>query len=181
MEQDMEYYRRYLKGDADALGELIKLYRERLIFFAMEFLSSPDDAEEVAAECFAELAIHPLRYRFGSSVKTYLFAIARNKSLTLCRKQARHRLVPLETASNITGDASPEDIFLREESVRQLHCALNGLREEYRTVLHLLYFEELSYEEAAKVMKKSRKQIDNLAYRAKQALKARLKKEGAGI
>ena len=49
MEQDMEYYRRYLKGDADALGELMKLYRERLIFFAMEFLSSPDDAEEVAA------------------------------------------------------------------------------------------------------------------------------------
>ena len=181
MEQDMEYYRRYLKGDADALGELIKLYRERLIFFAMEFLSSPDDAEEVAAECFAELALHPLRYRFGSSVKTYLFAIARNKSLTLCRKQARHRLVPLETAANITGDASPEDIFLREESVRQLHCALNGLREEYRTVLHLLYFEALSYEQAAKVMKKSRKQIDNLAYRAKQALKARLKKEGAGI
>lgn len=111
MEQDMEYYRRYLKGDADALGELMKLYRERLIFFAMEFLSSPDDAEEVAAECFAELALHPLRYRFGSSVKTYLFAIARNKSLTLCRKQARHRLVPLETAANITGDASPEDIF----------------------------------------------------------------------
>ena len=89
MEQDMEYYRRYLKGDADALGELMKLYRERLIFFAMEFLSSPDDAEEVAAECFAELALHPLRYRFGSSVKTYLFAIARNKALTLCRKQTR--------------------------------------------------------------------------------------------
>ena len=59
MEQDMEYYRRYLKGDADALGELMKLYRERLIFFAMEFLSSPDDAEEVAAECFAELAPIP--------------------------------------------------------------------------------------------------------------------------
>ena len=146
MEQDMEYYRRYLKGDADALGELMKLYRERLIFFAMEFLSSPDDAEEVAAECFAELALHPLRYRFGSSVKTYLFAIARNKALTLCRKQTRHRLFPLETAANIAGGTSPEELFLREESARQLHCALNGLREDYRTVLHLLYFEELSYE-----------------------------------
>lgn len=178
MEQDMEYYRRYLKGDADALGELMKLYRERLIFFAMEFLSSPDDAEEVAAECFAELALHPLRYRFGSSVKTYLFAIARNKALTLCRKQTRHRLVPLETAANIAGGASPEELFLREESARQLHCALNGLREDYRIALHLLYFEELSYEQAAKVMKKSRKQIDNLAYRAKLALKARLEKEG---
>ena len=80
----------------------------------------------------------------------------------------------METAADIAGGASPEDIFLREESARQLHCALNGLREEYRTVLHLLYFEELSYEEAAKVMKKSRKQIDNLVNRAKQALKARL-------
>ena len=65
-----------------------------------------------------------------------------------------------------------------EVTQETLRTALNGLREDYRTILHLLYFEELSYEQAAKVMKKSRKQIDNLAYRAKLALKVRLEKEG---
>lgn len=178
MEQDQEYYRRYLAGDGEALAFLIEKYRDRLIFFLRRFLRSPDDAEEVAAECFAELAIHPLRYRFAGSVKTYLFSIGRHKALNLGKRQAKFPSLPLETA-----DLSPEyrtfeeEIFRREEA-RQLHCAIDRLPEDYRTVLHLLYFEELSYEEAGRVMKKSRKQIDNLAYRAKQSLKALLEKEG---
>ncbi|MBR2220459.1 MAG: hypothetical protein IJ974_05730, partial [Phascolarctobacterium sp.] len=35
----------------------------------------------------------------------------------------------------------------------------------------LIYFEEMTYEEAAKVMKKNRKQVDNLLYRAKKELR----------
>ena len=38
-----------------------------------------------------------------------------------------------------------------------------------RVVIHLIYFEDLSYDEAGKVMKKSRKQVDNLLYRAKKS------------
>ena len=46
-----------------------------------------------------------------------------------------------------------------------------------RLAVHLVYFEELSYEEAARVMKKSKKQIDNLLYRAKSFLRSELGKE----
>ena len=41
------------------------------------------------------------------------------------------------------------------------------------------FFEELSYEETAKVLRKNKKQIDNLVYRAKGALKKILTKEGS--
>ena len=179
MEQDQEYYRRYLAGDGEALSFLIEKYRDRLIFFLRRFLRSPDDAEEVAAECFAELAIHPLRYRFAGSVKTYLFSIGRHKALNLCKRQ--EKLLPLETAELSPEYRTFEEEIFRREEARQLHCAINRLPEDYRTVLHLLYFEELSYEEAARIMKKSRKQIDNLAYRAKRSLKALLEKEGNAL
>ncbi len=181
MEQDQEYYRRYLAGDGDALAFLIEKYRDRLIFFLRRFLHSPDDAEEVAAECFAELAIHPLRYRFASSVKTYLFSIGRHKALNLSKRQAKFPSAPLEAADLSQEYRTFEEEIFRREEARQLHCAIDQLPEDYRTVLHLLYFEELSYEEAARVMKKNRKQIDNLAYRAKQSLKALLEKEGNGL
>ena len=46
-----------------------------------------------------------------------------------------------------------------------------------RLAVHLVYFEELSYEEAARVMKKNKKQIDNLLYRAKSLLRSELGKE----
>ena len=56
--------------------------------------------------------------------------------------------------------------------------ALEQLGEEMRLVVHLVYFEELSAEEAGKVLKKNRKQVYNLLYRAKSALRAILVEEG---
>ena len=45
-------------------------------------------------------------------------------------------------------------------------------------ILYLVYFENFSNEQAAKVMKKSKRQVENLIYRAKQSLKTELDKEG---
>ena len=62
--------------------------------------------------------------------------------------------------------------------MRKVHTAVATLPEDMRVVVHLVYFEEMSYEEAAKVMKKNRKQIDNLLYRAKKELRIILGKDG---
>lgn len=47
-----------------------------------------------------------------------------------------------------------------------------------RVVIHLIYFEKMTYDEAAKVMKKNRKQVDNLLYRAKKELRIILGEDG---
>ena len=47
-----------------------------------------------------------------------------------------------------------------------MHRAIEKLSEDYRAAVYLIFFEELSYEQAAKVLGKSKKQIDNLIYRA---------------
>lgn len=59
-----------------------------------------------------------------------------------------------------------------------MSAALRSLPQEMASVIHLIYFEELSYAEAGKVMKKTPKQIDNLLYRAKKELRAVLGEEG---
>lgn len=56
--------------------------------------------------------------------------------------------------------------------------ALDTLPEEMRAAVHLVYFEGLSYEDTAKVMKKNKKQVDNLLYRAKNMLRSTIGKEG---
>ena len=60
---------------------------------------------------------------------------------------------------------------LVEERKRVVNAAVAGLPEDMQVVIHLIYFEEMTYEEAAKVMKKNRKQVDNLLYRAKKELR----------
>ena len=74
-----------------------------------------------------------------------------------------------------------EDIekdYLKSEQKRQLHKALGKINAEYSQVLYLTYFEGFSNSEAATIMKKSNKQIENLIYRAKAALKKDLEREG---
>jgi RNA polymerase sigma-70 factor (ECF subfamily) len=54
---------------------------------------------------------------------------------------------------------------------------VENLEPLQRLAVHLVYFEQLSCEEAAKVLKKSRKQVYNLLYRAKNTLRAVLGEE----
>lgn len=71
-----------------------------------------------------------------------------------------------------------EKLYFVEERKIAVHSSLQKLNGDYRQVLYLTVFEELTNEEAARVMKKNKRQIENLVYRAKKALKSELEKEG---
>ncbi len=71
-----------------------------------------------------------------------------------------------------------ERMYIVEERKIAVHRALRKLHPEYRQVLWLIYFESFSNADAAVVMKKNARQMKNLVYRAKSALKSELDKEG---
>ncbi len=179
MNHGEESYRRFLQGDRAAFSELIDLYNESLIFFIRRFVFDLSTAEDIAEDCFVALIVHPHRYNFRISLKTYLFTIARNKAVDYIRHHQVIKEISLEeTAEKSMEYISFEEEVLREERKREFHQALDMLKEEFKTVLHLIYFEEISYENTGRVMKKSRKQIENLAYRARKELKEILLEKG---
>ncbi len=59
-----------------------------------------------------------------------------------------------------------------------IHKSLHKLKTEYRQVLYLSFFECLKNEETALIMKKSKRQVENLLYNAKKALRAELERSG---
>jgi len=171
-------FRRFLQGDPGGFEDIIGLYKDNLICFLNRYVHNIDTAEDLAAEAFAELYVHRARYRFGGNFKTYLFAIGKHKAAHYLRKHARVVPVGAQVEPDWPDTNGPETALLRNERDRALHAAMERLTTDYREVLHLLYFEQLSYADAAKVLGKSKKQIDNLAYRAKGALKLLLQEEG---
>ena len=66
------------------------------------------------------------------------------------------------------------------ESGRILRACMAELRPDYCEALFLVYFEGLSHAEAAAVMGKREKQVADLVYRGKNALRKRLEQEGIG-
>lgn len=175
-EQINSCYKRFIAGDEEAFVEIVYEFRENLIYFINRYVNNIDVAEDLSEDVFVELLIKPKRFNFTTSLKTYLFTIGRNKAVDYIRKN-RHIAGVFD--ESIEGyNASFEERFLKKEVERAMHRIMKGLHSDYSMVLHLLYFEDMTYEEAGRIMKKSKKQIANLAYRAKYALRAALEKEG---
>lgn len=172
-------YRRYLDGDEAAFDDILRLYRDSLTFFINRFVHDLDAAEDLAIDTFMYLIVHRYRYHFQSSLKTYLFMIGRSRALDYLKHRDKFTMVELSEAEReLPQEMSLEELILLDERKQMVNRAIAQLPREMQTAVHLVYFEDLSYEDAAKIMKKSRKQVANLLYRAKDKLRTILGKDG---
>lgn len=179
MDNGASSYRRYLGGDEDAFGEIVREYFDNLVFFVDRYVRDLAAAEDIALDVFAQLAVEKHRYDFRVSLKTYLFMLGRSRAIDLLRRRKLLPVAALTEAKQIpAGEPALEELLLADARKRAVNQALGQLSEELRLAVHLVYFEELSADEAAKVLKKNRKQVYNLLYRAKCALRAILGEEG---
>ncbi|MBO5954217.1 MAG: sigma-70 family RNA polymerase sigma factor [Oscillospiraceae bacterium] len=179
MDNGASSYRRYLNGDESAFHDIVKEYFDSLVFFVDRYVRDPAAAEDIAIDAFTQLVVHKHRYNFQVSLKTYLFMIGRSRALDYIRHRNKFPTVKLSEAGTMASDEpSLEELILADERKRAVNAALAQLGDDMRVAVHLVYFEELTCEEAARVMRKSRKQVYNLLYRAKNALRTILGQEG---
>jgi len=172
-------YRRFLDGDESAFDDIMKELFDKLVFFIDRYVHDIHAAEDIAIDTFSDLVVNKHRYNFKVTLKTYLFMIGRSRALNYIKHRKRIDFAELSEADNTEDDIhSLEEIILADERKRIINNALESLSEDMRVAVHLIYFEDLSYDEAAKVMKKNRKQVDNLLYRAKKELRIILGKDG---
>ena len=179
MEKANELFRKYVSGDDDAVRELILLCKDGLIYFLNRYVHDLSVAEELAEDSFVELIIHKERFNFRYSVKTYLYTIGRNKALNHLKRLSRRGAQSLSDFEYAVSDGEAlEDKVIKSERDKIINACLERINSDYRTVLYLAYFEQMPICECMRVMKKTKKQIENLLYRGKEALKKELGKEG---
>ncbi len=172
-------YRRFLEGDENGIVAIIRDHKDGLIFYLDGFVRNIHIAEELAEETFIRLVVRKPRFNGRSTFKTWLYAIGRNVAIDYGRRRAVIAETQIEDATGLESDEEGlEQSYIREERRIVVHRALKRLNPDYRQVLYLTYFEGFDNAEAAAVMKKTRRQIENLLYRAKQSLKAELEREG---
>ena len=176
-ESDEHAYQRYLDGNQDGLRVLLERHRVNLTLFLMGYVHNMEDAEELMLDAFAVAASGTARFSGRSSFKTWLYGIGRN----LASKHLRRKRLRWDTLVYMAdrGETEvPEDLIVRSEQNRRLYDALRTLPEDYRNVLYLQEIEGMTVDEIARVTGKSRKQIYNLSFRGKGALKETLQRMG---
>ena len=176
MAMDEELYRRYLCGDEAGLVVLMKKYGNPLTLYINGYLHDVHEAEDLMIEVFSYLFTKKPHIRDGG-LKAYLYKAARHMAL---RGKSRRRL--FFSLDNLTeepdGQTLVEEVVRTKERDRILHFCMAALNPDYREALYLVYFEGMSYLQAAEVMGKSEKQITNMVYRGKGRLRGLLEREG---
>ena len=171
MDNGASSYRRFLDGDESAFDEIMAELFRGLVFFIDRYVHDTHASEDIAIDTFSDLIVHRNRYNFKVSLKTYLYMVGRSRALDYVKHRGRLELTELSEAEKLSDGDSLESIVLTDERKRAVNAAIAELSENMRVVIHLIYFEEMTYDEAARVMKKNPKQIDNLLYRAKKELR----------
>lgn len=180
MESDEIIYDRFLEErNEEDFRILLERHKDRLVLFLNGYVHNLADAEELMLDAFAEVALGRSIFAGRSSFRTWLYSIGKKLALSHLRKTGRRMEVGEEAAEGVEGTVQAPDVtLLQEEGKKELYQALESLNSEYRQVLMLLYFEEMSHEEVARVMRKSMKQIYNLTERGKKALREALERMG---
>ena len=172
-------YRRYLDGDDTGLTEIIRIYKDGLTLYINTYVKNIFVAEELMEEVFFKLAVKKPRFSGKSTFKTWLYTISRNTALDYLRESSKYSDRPIQDFSScITEETNVEIEHLKKEQQILLHRTMKKLKKEYSQVLYLIYFEDFSNKQTAKIMKMNKRQIENLIYRAKTTLKSELEKEG---
>ena len=166
---------RFRGGDVRALEILFDRYADRALGLAVRLTETREDAEEVAQEAFVRAFRHArtLEGTSGGGFGPWLFAIVRNLAADK-RRQLRLPTLSLSApgAEHLAEDApTPAEEALRRARRAALQAALDGLPEEWKTVLTLCDLLDVPHAEAAQVLGRSVAATKSLHYRARRALR----------
>ena len=178
MDNGASSYRRFLDGEESAFDGIMQALFHSTDFFINRYVQDLSAAEDIAMDVFADLIVHKHRYNFKVSLKTYVFMLARSRALDYIKHRKVLEFVELSAAELADDGQDLEEKLLSDRRKQAVHSAIARLPRDMQLAVNMVYFEDMSYEDTARVMKKNRKQVDNLLYRAKKELRIILGEDG---
>lgn len=174
MTDELQSIDRVLRGDIAEFRSLVERFQQPVISMIRHLTRQTSDCEDIAQEVFLSAFRHlrsfdPERSRFS----TWLFTIARNKSINALR---RTRAVPLPDDSAPRQSGGPVEELDRRELLRDLDHALRQLPERQRRAFVLAEFEGLPYDQIAQIECADLGTIKSRIHRAKEKLQRALDK-----
>ncbi len=160
-------------GEESSIGELFERYNQAIYRFLAYRVGSKEDAEDLTQTVFMEMvkSLPHYKSRPDAGFSSWLFRIARHRLIDYYRRQKT--TLPLDDLTpsdhpNLQTNAMEPDLDTRLSLVRQ---AMRRLPERYQTIIQLLFIENASLEDAARVLEISTLSARVLKFRAIRKLK----------
>ena len=171
-----------LDGQPELFADLVGRYQGRLVNYLHRMLRNQEDAHDLAQEVFVKIygaldRFDP-KYRFS----TWLFRVAQNAAIDTIRKR-RLKLVSIhrDDADGEGGDwelpgddPTPYQTSRNIERGAAIHQAIDELPYEYKELISMRHYAELSYDDIARLKDMPLGTVKNKLFRGRQMLKEKL-------
>lgn len=178
-------------GSGQAYAALMATYREPLYLLMLKMSHNPTTAADLTVETFSKAFLQLNRYAPTSSFSSWLFTIGINTYIDHTRR--RHlETVPLDRPDADggkeaveyqipTSQPNPEEVLMRIERDENIKQIVEQLKEPYREIVRLRYYEDMSYDEISKALNIPLGTVKIRLSRAKELLAATAKRQGGLI
>ncbi len=159
-----------------AFSVLFDNYWNPLFNFQLKKTKNEEKAEDITIRTFAKAFDKIKTYNSEYEFKTWLFTISKNIQIDDLRKKKKNKTIELSnnninsTIEIIDSDLSPEEKLITNQNISQLISKIKTLKKDYKRILILRYFEELSYKEISHKMKQPINTIKVKILRARKIL-----------
>ena len=143
--------------DQKAYAELMDRYQGAIFHLVNRMVYSEDDAEDLTIETFTKAFKRLHQYTPAFAFSTWLFKIASNHTIDFIRKKRINALSLDRGFSNAEGERmeisvkddglDPMEALQKQERIERMREVVSQLKNRYRRLVELRYFEEKSYEE----------------------------------
>lgn len=164
-------------GAGDTLGVLFDRYHSPLYNFYAKLTGDRTLSEDLVQEVFLRILKYRQSYEPGTPFRAWIYQIARNARVDHYRKTPRH----ITFEPEMVPPAMPKDAAQQSEEAALLHRALMQMPEEKREILILSRFQELKYEEIARLLGCELGTVKTRIHRAIQELRQTFKQLERGL
>lgn len=164
------------EGDQVAFTFLLDHFWNEVYGFMLKRTENETDAEDITIETFSKAfdKIHTYNNEFGFN--TWLISIAKNVHIDLLRKKKSTLFTDITDEEDNEAydvvDETPtiEDKLITEQNLSQLLQYIKQLKPAYQEVIHMRYFQEMSYLEISNQIDEPLNNVKIKLLRAKKLL-----------
>lgn len=172
-------------GSREAYSELLNLYFDQVYRRLLKMTGEPLDAEDLTMEAFSKAFNNLQRYTGEFAFSTWLYRIARNHCIDFLRRRKNDPNNPVAdnipdpgTLSEIpSAQPGPEEALIRSQESRFLFEIVRNLKPNYKHIVEMYYFSELSVEEISGQLGIPENTVKIRLFRARELLLNKLTRE----
>jgi RNA polymerase sigma factor (sigma-70 family) len=169
-------------NDQLAFNTLFNTYWDTVYAFLLSRTADPSKAEELAIETFSKAFDRIDRFDTKFSFVSWIMTIAKNHHIDNFRSSKKFaentNQMSEEKFQEISSrEPSPEDLLISNQNLDFVLSQIKSLKEDYRTILKLRYFDDLSLKQIEKKLKEPASTVRVKLFRAKKMLANKLERE----